>query len=492
MNPNDVNKIPRFQYLILLVIVALAFYIAFIPHQQYSYPVHIDEWVHMAYSEAMLTADSTTFTDPFFGRTTLGLSSNLEAGFHLFLSTLQQISGLSWPAIFRYFPSIIFSITVLSVYVLARRQGFGLEAAFFASLLPTTVGILGPAFLVPVSLGLLFTPLSLFIAYNCRTVWSYIILFIFTSFLLLAHAPSAICIVIILIPFILFNLKKNFMHCLGITLAMVIPFLAPFPWIFDLLLPTIKQLFTIPLSLSLYTEISPVIRLYGYLPIAIGILGVFSLSLRGGGKNYSLVFGLLALLVMLVLSFTFHYGIPIMYVRGLMFMLLMISIVAGAGLMVIKNLKFPEKFIFRVRLPLSARNVGYLLCVILVGLTLTIIIPERQGTPYYHPIDDEDYQAFVWIKENVEENYKVAILDPWKATAFTAITGKNIYTKIHSYPMAIDEKAYKFLQDGCTDTNFLIENNISIVYTRGSCNNPALVKQEMGSVYLFSNVQESD
>jgi len=52
---------PKFDYLILLPIIALAFYIAFIPHHNYPYPVHIDEWVHLASSKAMLSAGSTTF-----------------------------------------------------------------------------------------------------------------------------------------------------------------------------------------------------------------------------------------------------------------------------------------------------------------------------------------------------------------------------------------------------------------------------------------------
>ena len=82
-------------------------------------------------------------------------------------------------------------------------------------------------------------------------------------------------------------------------------------------------------------------------------------------------------------------------------------------------------------------------------------------------IDSEDYQAFVWIKENVDDEYEKAILDSWKATAFSAITQRNVYTRIHAYPKPSDRKAYEFLQGGCTDTPFSRKNGISIVYTRG-------------------------
>jgi len=396
MSLNNSHKIFNRDDLILLPILGLAFYIAFIPHQNYPYPVHIDEWVHMANSEALLRAGSTTFDLPFTGRETLGLSNNLEVGFQLFWGIFQRISGISWISIIRYFPGIVLMITTLSVYILGRRQGFGWEAAFFASLIPTTVGIMGPAFLVPVSMGLLFTPLALFLAFNFKTVWSYIVIFIFTCFLLTIHAPSAISMVIVLLPFILFNLKGNFKHSVGITLAVAIPFLAPFPWIFDLLLPTAQRLL-IPQSPTEYVQLPLVIMTYGYLPIAIAILGIFFLALKGEGKNYSLIFGLLALLVMLVIFFTFHYGIPIMYERGLLFMMLMLSIAAGAGLMGVKNLKIPEKLRERLKLPQFTRHAGYLLCAVLVGVTLTMVIPERQEEPYYHMIEDEDYKAFMFI-----------------------------------------------------------------------------------------------
>jgi len=162
----------------------------------------------------------------------------------MFWGVFKSISGISWLTIFRYFPGIIFIITVLSVYILAQREGFGVEAAFFTCLIPTTVGILGPGFMVPVSIGLLFTPLVLFIAFDYRSIWSYLLIFILICFLLAIHAPSAICPIIVLVPYILLNLKGNFKHSLGVTLTLALPFLIIFPWVFDLLLPTARSLLT--------------------------------------------------------------------------------------------------------------------------------------------------------------------------------------------------------------------------------------------------------
>ncbi|MFC2003466.1 hypothetical protein ACFLV4_05945 [Chloroflexota bacterium] len=67
MSQNDIPKIPKIDYIILPFVMALAFYLAFLPHYPDPYPVHIDEWVHLAYFNAVLNSGSTTFIDPFFG-----------------------------------------------------------------------------------------------------------------------------------------------------------------------------------------------------------------------------------------------------------------------------------------------------------------------------------------------------------------------------------------------------------------------------------------
>ncbi|MFC1992223.1 hypothetical protein ACFLV3_00240 [Chloroflexota bacterium] len=487
MNWQDIWRLAKSDYVKLVPIMALAFYLAFIPHLTYPYPVHIDEWVHMALSKAMLGAQDTTFIAPFLGQSTLSISSNLEAGFHLFFGVFQSISGISWIDIFRYFPSIVFMMTVLSVYIVARRQGFGWEAALLTCLIPTTVGILGPAFLVPVAMGLLFIPLSLFVVFNSRTWWSCLALFLFTSFLLTIHAPSAICVAIILAPYVLLNFKGNFKHSLGLTLALAIPFLAPFPWIFALLLPTAKSLLS-PVYPAEYVTFPLVIKTYGYIPIALCLLGTFILWIRGERNNHGLVLGLLAILAMLVVFFTLHRGVHIMYERGLMFMMLMASIVAGAGLMGIRKLRLPEWLSTWPNSDIVTKAVGIVSCVVLVALTFTIAIPNRQDDPYYLMIDGQDYQAFRWIEDNIGAGYEKAILDPWKATAFVAITGKYVYTRIHAFPYPRDEEAYAFLRGGCTDTAFLKENGISIVYTLGECNNPDLVEVE-NNVYLLRETE---
>lgn len=481
------RKFLTFENLGLLLVAALAFYIAFIPHLNYPYPVHIDEWVHLAYAKATLTEGRIIFGDPFFGYSIGGpFSPHLEAGFHLFLSSLRQIGNIPWITIFRYFPSVVFTMTVLSVYILARRERFGLEAALLTCLIPTTVGILGPGFLVPLAMGLLFIPITLFLIFNLKNWGGYPLVFALTCFLLFIHAATAVGLVIIVVPYILLNLKGDFKHSLFTSISIGLPFFS-LPWIFNLLFPTAQSLLNIQ-SLSPYVELPQILSTYGYLPVILCLIGVFILVIRGGKKNYGLVLSLLGLLVMLVTFFALHYGIPIMYYRGLMYMMLMMGIVAGAGLHGVRNFMLPKKLANRVKVPFINQNIGKAMCLILIVITLVIAIPVRQSTGYYHMIDDYDYEAFTWINDNVAKEYEKAILDPWKATAFVAITERQVFTRIHSYPKPSDIQAYSFLERGSTDTTYLRENNISIIYTRLVVQNPDLVEVRE-NIYLLKETE---
>jgi hypothetical protein len=301
------------------------------------------------------------------------------------------------------------------------------------------------------------------------------------------HAATAVGVITILAPFILLNIKGDFKHSLGLTLALALPFVAvalitPIFWV-EVLVPWVKNLLT-PITIQKEVDIPRIIHTYGILPVLMSLLGTFLLAVKGGRKNYGLVLGLLALVVLLFSYYTLHYGVAIMYYRGILYMMLILGVTAGFGLMWIRKIRLPDRMAEKLKYPFITRNVGIILCLVLVGVTLATCIPLRQNIPYYHMVDEEDYQAFVWIEANIDDNYDRAILDPWKATAFTAITMKKVYTRIHVAPKVTDHEAYVFLSQGCGDTAFLEENGISVVYTRDDCRNPDLVKVRE-NVYLL-------
>ena len=230
-------KWAKSDYLKLVPILGLAFYLAFLPHQGYPYPVNVDEWTHLACSNEIIK-EGTAFglSNPFQGGAPIG-NQLLEDGFHTFLAVFHLTTNIGWLTIFKYFPGIIFIITVWRSIFSGAKQGFGWQAAFFTCLIPTTVGVLGPGFLVPVALGLLFIVISVYIAFNFKSWWSYIILALLNLFLLALHSATAVALILILIPYIIINLKGNFKHSMGIALALSIPFFMSL-----LMFPAIKGL----------------------------------------------------------------------------------------------------------------------------------------------------------------------------------------------------------------------------------------------------------
>src|SRR4030042_1792536 len=100
MEQDNTLRIEKAAWL-LIPIMALAFYIAFIPNVDYPYPVHIDEWVHIAHNNALLQAASLNYPDPFTGGAGGGPVATLEMGFHVLFVVFYRITGLSWVDIVR-------------------------------------------------------------------------------------------------------------------------------------------------------------------------------------------------------------------------------------------------------------------------------------------------------------------------------------------------------------------------------------------------------
>lgn len=476
----------RYERLILLAILILASSLAFIPHLHYNYPLHIDEWIHCAKSQAVMVCGNITYIDPYLGEGIV--STDLEIGYHIFLGSFKEITGIPWVVIFKYAPSIIFLFTVLCVYVFARREGYGLEAAFFTCLIPTTVRLLGPAFLVPVALGLAFIPLMLYLAFNFRKS-SYLPLFILYLFLFLMHAATAVAVSVILLFYAIAMLKRkeNRKHGLSIILIIIAPYLMLFPVVYPLVVSTVESFLTPTTHWLPY--VTKIFRIYGIIPSIIFVIGAFMLYARARISDYSLVLASLSFLLLIVTFVRVGYGSTILYDRIYMYLMILMSIIAGYGLNMIRNI--PKKIPIQLNRGLLFNKLLSVISIAayfaVIVLVLNASINAHQDTPYYHVIEEGEYNDFIWIKENVNDSYSRAILHPWKAIAFAPITEKYVYSRTFQGPNPLyghrHQEVHRFFSHGCCDTNFLKDNNISIVYATGRCSNSDLVNVKK-NIYL--------
>lgn len=437
----------------LLIILLISAYFAYLPHREYQYPLHRDEWDRITLANAFLKYKTLEFPNPFTGE---GIIKNHpEIGFLIFISMFKLI-GIDWWPLFRYFPIFLSVLLTFLTYVLARKLHYGLEAAFFVALIPTTVRYLGPAFFVPVSLALPLIILSLYSAFFLKRS-RYVIIFLISVFLLYEHPPSALVTFIAL--FFLLLMEKDvrmFITILLASLTAIPQFLA-----------YIEHEGVEGLIFTAVATFKGVPEEFGYIPTALFVLGFF-LAIRGW-RRYEVVIGFtVTTLFGLIALYRFFNYVPFIYPeRVLLYSMLFMSLLAGKGLNWIKN---------------KSR-------IIALFMLLAIFLLSYQShinTPYYHIINEEEFQDFLWIRDNLNGK---AVLDPWKAIAFTAVAEKPVYAIIPAGPDEIMakriEEALKFLRGNCSDVKFLIKNNISIVYCKDAVNNPYLIKVRDG-IYYFS------
>lgn len=471
--------------LCLAAILVLAFFIASIPHLQYAYPLHIDEWWHYGDTQSMLDAGRISYPDPFNSGTML--STDKEIGFHLLLGELKLVTGISWLTLFRFLPGFIFALLAFQAYAFAKRMRFGLEAAFLVMLIPTTIRFLGPAFLVPVAIGLTFIPLTLFILHYILTeLRGTVVLFLIFLSLVFIHPPTlAVVSIIALTYFIIFVLpikgntrNQSRQAALGVVFLSVV-YLIMFLWAPYMFRSTVQNAMNPEARLAL-PPIWDALPKFGYIPVGLFVLGVGILIRRGGRRNWALVLVTVGLLAFEQLYPRFYLGPNIVYERGWLYIYVLMSLIGAIALC---ELGRWIEAVLRQRL--SRLAASYTLMGLLAVTALALNLHSRLAEPYYHVIGDTEYQDFLWVKEYVPQQYRIGVINTGVAWAFASVTGKSVYSaEVAPNFDAKGRSAMKFLVDGARDTQWLEEEGVSIVYWPEVIENDALIKV-CNNVYLL-------
>lgn len=486
--------------LFLLVILCFSFLMTLLPHlsNQYYLPFHVDEWIHYSYTNAILDQGTTSFTNPYTGS---GIITTPQIGFHLLTASLHWLSGANLQTLFVFLPSFLGILLSLTAFIIGQRspRPFGLEAAFLAALIPTTVRYLGPSFYVPSTLGLLLLVFLLWLIQH-KTIRSIILypLLIFAIFLI--HPVMALAgIGILFLHSLLQIIEKQYKHALltiGLTILpmlLVVLFTSRWNSIIDLFLSSLTgQQYPFDLNLPniqfSFTDL-------GLLTWGLLIIGVYLAFLKGTSLLRTLSVSTIAFVIVIGLYDKLGYGFPSIYERLFLVLFLAVTLLAGYGLAelrrILTDLKQKEQF-------QTLKNIPHpdLLIPITVGLIILLIaVPAHLSTPYYQMITEQDYDTFTWIADNIQDyrdtthTYQKAAVDPFKASPFSAITGLYILSSsmnpVYRYDLAPAMET--FLQDKCTNTSFLDKYKLSVIY--GDADNTNLTKI-YENVYLYLQTGE--
>ncbi|MBU2534899.1 MAG: hypothetical protein KKD83_01880 [Chloroflexi bacterium] len=473
--------------LLLVLILLLAVFMAGIPHLDYIYPLHIDEWWRYGDSQSLVANGHFPYPDPFNSGQVL--AEDIEAGYHLLLGVIRLITDISWLNLFRFLPGFIFAMLAFQAYAFGRRRGFGLGAAFLVCLIPTTIRFLGPAFLVPVSLGLAFIPLALFILHRLMNdIRGPVLLFLLLFALLFLHPPTMAVISAIVVIHLVFSLfDKQKVQSRIRKVAIVLSFIMiictlMFFWAPDSFGFVVKE----ALDPERHLPLPPIVNAlpgYGYIPIVLFIIGVGILFHKHRREDLALITAVLALLAFQQLYPHFYIGLDIIYERGWLYTFVLMALVGGVALPAVWGwIKSGMG-----KWPRLALVVAFTVLGILLASALMLSLRSHLSGDYYHVIDDEMYQEFLWIGEYVPPSYRIGILDTHEAWPFAAITKKFAYTaEVAPNFHAKGRSAMEFLETGSKDTSWLLKEGITIIYTSEAVENNDLIKVN-NRTYLLIN-----
>jgi hypothetical protein len=183
-------------------ILLFSFWTGMSPHWDYLYPLHVDEWFAIGYTQSTLEAGRLEYPNPYNPR---DISFHPEMGFHLLLGFLETVTSLSWMSLYRLAPGVLLALLAFLTYAFGYRSGFGWAAALFVPLIPTSIRTLGPAFVVPVSTAMLFIPVTLLILHTMeeksrgKSLWLLLVLIGGTIFL---HPPTEVVITVLAVLYL--------------------------------------------------------------------------------------------------------------------------------------------------------------------------------------------------------------------------------------------------------------------------------------------------
>ena len=153
----------KYKHLLLGLLLVLVGLITFYPHYTYTYPLHVDEWQHLAQARSVYTTGELSKVNPYFveGDT----YESYEHGFQVFLAMVLYNIGFDPVLAYKFLPALFMLLGAISLFVLVsylfKNYWIALLSVVFYLSLKSNVNIYGPWFFVPLTFALPFVAVFL-------------------------------------------------------------------------------------------------------------------------------------------------------------------------------------------------------------------------------------------------------------------------------------------------------------------------------------------
>lgn len=378
------------QKLILILSLLLVFILVYSPHFSYKYPLHVDEYHHIAKAINFLETGNLNVIPNYQHQP---FSPNLEPGFTMLLSVFSFITQN--PILFyKFLPAIFAALAAFILFhlMLYITKNFYLAISsviFFASL-KSNINLHGLWFFTPLTMAipLIFLFILLFLKTLDTKDRRLLVLTIITLLVLFTIHPVSAFLLYILV-FLYLLIKKNFKK--SILLFILLP-----PIIIFLLLLLLRDSSHPVINLILdwlileegwgYIEIKYLLPgLYNIVPFLLALIGLYPALKNQKARLFIIWFILTAFFIFLFTKFKFSIILP--YQRILYYSLLSLVPLSSFGLFFI--LGYIKKY--KIIIPI------FLLLVGVFSFYNYYNLPEE--SQLYHVLDDEDYRALLFLKQ---------------------------------------------------------------------------------------------
>jgi len=470
-------------------IFIFAFWVGMSPHWDYPYPLHVDEWFAIGYTQSTLEAGRLEYPNPY---NPWEVSFHPEMGSHLLLGFLKTVTGLSWMELYRFAPGVLVTLLTFLTYAFGHRYGFGWSAALFVPLIPTSIRTLGPALVVPVTVGMLFIPVTLLLLHAMeeksrgKALW---LLLVLIGGTILVHPPTEVIVTALAVfylgGFVTVALaQRRYSKGVGLMLAIGVRILIPVV-VLGLWLPSLTKRALEQSAPS--TDAGPFTLLgvhaqfpqaFGMVAVAVSITGLFLFVTRGDGvRSYVLPLFTLFLLSFLALAFPiYQVGPAILYSRGWLYLGLLMAIFAGYGVAIY------FRSIPSIARTIAVRSqqpvIGWIhttlwltgALVVLVSLTMGLALNGARASysQYYQVINDSIYADFRWMGQYTPPGQSVAMGEPSIGWAYPVVAGPGtsvFHAVAAPWTNRWVNELRSMLELGQADVPWLRDSGVSVFYS---------------------------
>lgn len=441
----------------------------------YPYPLHVDENLHWVLIASTQRQDRVFLDSPWDGTPAdsdrlLSLRGAVhEVGFRVALAEVQELTGVPFVHLFRFLPAAWLTFTAFGLYAALRPHPVSIPAAFFVGLVPTTVRFLGPSFLVPIGFSLAWLPAVVILAEPAkRRADAAFLLLMVVAWAFFVHLIGGFAAVSLLAFAALFSVGRERRSAFVLLLLALLPVL----WLYRAFTADVQGELDreegLPIDFTIFDHFGvPALFLWGggvlsllvwppkrsAIPVAsFAALSVLALSLILGGIVLDL--DKYATYARWHPPFFTAAAVPLAYA----------VVVASRGIgWAAGNLLDQWPKIARNAIPAITLVAGLVLAPAVAGQGIGYHMRE----PYYHVIDDADWAAYTQVALVAGPEYEVFLTHPWKAPVLVALTGMYPHAWLMPGTPPNRGEDYEMYASTGGTMAFFIDNDITLVATRG-------------------------